>query len=81
MCEPLAKVIGVTAGAFVELKKDQHNVAIEIIGSVARNNIVLKFTNDGFKLTNHELSGGDNDESGAVSPLAKKVKKTTAGRT
>jgi len=36
---------------------------------------VVKFTNDGFKLTNLELTGEDDAEGDAVSPPAKKAKK------
>ena len=56
MWGPFAKVIGMTAEAFVNLEEDQQKVAIESIENEARYNIEVKFTNDGFKLTNLELA-------------------------
>ena len=64
-----------TAGTFVELEEEQKKDAIGNIDSEARYNIVVKFTNDGFKLTNLELAGEDNAGGDAVFPPAKKAKK------
>ena len=46
------------------------------IDSDARYDIVVKFTNDGFKLSNLKLAGEDYAEGDAVFPPAKKAKKT-----
>ena len=82
MWGPFAKVIGMTAEAFVNLEEDQQKVAIESIENEARYNIEVKFTNDGFKLTNLELAQGkNNDEGDTVSCPTKKAKKATAGKT
>ena len=70
-----------TTGAFVELEEDNQKTATESIDNEARYEIVVKFTNSGFKLTNLELAGKDNDEGDAVSPPATKAKKTAAGKT
>ena len=71
-----------TAEAFVNLEEDQQKVAIESIENEARYIIEVKFTNDGFKLTNLELSQGkNNDEGDTVSSPTKKAKKATAGKT
>ena len=68
----------------MELEEEQKKDAIENIDSEACYNIVVKFTNDGFKLTNLELTGEDNAEGDAVShpaKRAKKAKKTAAEET
>ena len=68
-----------TAEAFVKLEEDQQKVAFESIENEARYNIEVKFTNDGFKLTNLELAQGkNNDEGDKVSFPTKKAKKATA---
>ena len=51
MWEPFAKVIGISARGSVELK-DKKMKAFANIDSDARYDIVVKFTNDGFKLLN-----------------------------
>ena len=81
MWEPLAKVIGMTARNFVELEEDEKTKAFANIDSDARYDIVVKLTNDGFKLSNLKLAGEDNAEGDSVFPPAKKVKKTAAEET
>ena len=69
-------VIWMTSGTFVELGEIQKRGAFENIGSEARCNIVVNYTNDGSKLTNLELTGEDNAEGDAVFlPAKKKAKK------
>ena len=60
MRKPIAKGIGVTTGTYVELEEDKQKDLIESTNSEADYGIVVKFTNDGFKLTNLELAGVDN---------------------
>jgi hypothetical protein len=81
MWEPFAKVIGMTAEAFVKLEEEQQKVAFENINSEACYSIVVKFTNHEFKLTNLELARGDNDEGDAMFPPAKKAKKAATAKT
>lgn len=81
MWEPFAKVIGISARDFVELEEDEKMKAFANIDSDARYDIVVKFTNDGFKLSNLKLAGEDDAEGDAVFPPAKKAKKTAAEET
>jgi hypothetical protein len=81
MWEPFAKVIGMTAEAFVKLEEEQQKVEFKNINSEACYNIVVKFTNHEFKLTNLELARGDNDEGDAMFSPAKKAKKAAAAKT
>ena len=81
MWEPFAKVIGITAWIFLELEEDEKTKAFANIDSDARYDIVVKFTNDGFKLLNLKLVGEDDAEGDAVFPPAKKAKKTAAEET
>ena len=59
-------IIWMTSGTFVELGEIQKRGAFENIGSEARCNIVVNYTNDGSKLTNLELTGEANVEGDAV---------------
>mmetsp|Transcript_16644 Transcript_16644/g.38516 ORF Transcript_16644/g.38516 Transcript_16644/m.38516 type:complete len:83 (-) Transcript_16644:119-367(-) len=74
MRELFEKLIRMTANTFVELEEEQKMDAMENSDSKARYNIVVNFTEKGFKLTNLERARGDNDEGDAVSPPAKKAK-------
>ena len=81
MWEPFAKVIGISAKDFEELEEDEKMKVFANIDSDARYDIVVKFTNDGFKLSNLKLAGEDDAEGGAVFHPAKKAKKTAAEET
>ena len=74
-----------TANSFKELQESKEIYAIKNIDSKTRYYIVVKFTENGFKMTKIELAGGDNAEGDAVFPPArkakKKAKKTTAEET
>ena len=61
--------------------EDKKTKAFANIDSDARNDIVVKFTNDEFKLSNLKLAGEDDAEGDAVFPPAKKAKKTAAEET
>ena len=64
----------------MELEGGRQEIAIESTDSEARYDTEVKFTNDEFKLTSPELSGGNNDKGDAAAPPAKKTKKVAAGK-
>ena len=64
-----------TAGALVMLEEGKQKVSIERTICETRYDIEVKITSDGFKLTNLELPGDDNDEGDATSLPAKRAKR------